>query len=80
MDMYRHLQRPTLLAASDILGHLRTASLCTRQLTEYIASLRNLMHGRRRTEWRKQHSQRLAFLEDMRSAQQYKLLLRQPLL
>ena len=34
------------------------------------------MHGRRRTDWRRQHSQRLAHLEDMRAAQQYKSLFR----
>ena len=70
------LQRPTLQTANDILRHFRTSALCTRQLADRIASLRNLMHGRRRTDWRKQHSQRIALLEDMRSAQQYKLLFR----
>ena len=35
------LQRPTLQTASDILQHFRTSSLCTRQLADCLASLRN---------------------------------------
>ena len=55
---------------------LRTVFPCTRRIADNIATLRSRMHGRRRTDWRRQLLQRLALLEDMRAAQQYKSLFR----
>ena len=41
-----------------------------------MRTLRSMMHGRLRTDWRRQQSKRMAMLEDLRTTQQYKRLFR----
>ena len=73
---YPFTQRSTFCQAAHLLTAFRLAPLQHDSIAQHVVRLRNMLHGRKRTEWRRQQSERTAKLEDMRVAQQYKQLFR----
>ena len=69
-------QHSTLHAAAALLTKWSTDATCSSAVADDIATLRHMMHGRKRTEWRRQQSERTELLEEMRVAQRFKQLFR----
>lgn len=76
MNSFPEVQHATITAVAALLNARGTGTLNPCAVAADIGTIRRMMHGRKRTEWRRQQSERIALLEDMRITQKFKQLFR----